>query len=347
MSAHRWVFTAGKIVGGILAGVIASELALRVFVTPGVPARPDIVADSFSADEVERRQIEEGVATSHFSPSGARLTGNPALRAQAPILILGDSYVEAEQVPDHQTMGARLETLARASGAAIDVRQFGWMGASPAQYILTASDIRQRWKPSHVFIVLSANDFDHNGLLLAQPRFRVESDGRLRILGGPIPPVTARPPRTSVVAMLMRHRWEVIRKRVSFDWLELPDTEARRTVVQASAPTESGPDSLEYERAPEAVVRALQNAYGPSLSLVYLVPIGLGGDTTPNAIESRFLDACARVNADCVSTREAMLDARRAGRIGHGAGISPLGSGHLNAAGHDVVGQIMWKRISH
>jgi hypothetical protein len=346
VSAHRSIFTVPRVAGGVVAGVIACELVLRVFVTPGVPARPDIVADSFGTVAVARRQIEEGVATSHFSPSGARLTGNPALRAQPPVLILGDSYVEAEQVPDHHTMGARLETLARANGSPIDVRQFGWMGASPAQYILTAPEVREKWKPGHVFIVLSANDFDHNGLLLAEPRFRVEVDGTLRILGGPISPVTAHPPRASVLAMLVRHRWAIIKRRVSFDWLDLPDSESAPTVVQASA-VEPGPDSLEYVRAPEAVVRALRDAYGSSLSLIYLVPIGLGGDSTPSDIELRFLDACTRIGADCVSTREAMLAARREGRIGHGAGISALGSGHLNAAGHEVIGKIMWTRIGH
>jgi hypothetical protein len=283
--------------------VLASEVAFRVFVTPGLSPRPDAIADSFDSPTYQRRQIDEGVARSHFSAEGARLTGNSPLRSLPPALVLGDSYVEAEQVSDRHTMGGWLERLARENGVPLDVRQFGWLGASPAQYLLIADDLLKRWTPSHVFIVLSANDFDKDALVFAQPGLRVAEDGTLRTIGEPIRPVSAKPPRGSAEPL---------------------------------------PDSLEYARAPEAIVRALHEAYGSSLTLVYLAEIRLKGDQKAPQLETAFTAACERLRVRCISTREAMLAAYRAGYVGHGAGVAPIGNGHLNVAGHEVLGRIMW-----
>ena len=57
--------------------VAAAELVFRLFASPGFVPVPRIAADSFGAPEMTHRQIEEGVATAHFTKSGARLTGNP------------------------------------------------------------------------------------------------------------------------------------------------------------------------------------------------------------------------------------------------------------------------------
>jgi YidC/Oxa1 family membrane protein insertase len=121
-------------------------------------------------------------------------------------------------------------------------------------------------------------------------------------------------------------------------------------IMQAQQPPattpEPLPDSLEYARAPEAIVRALHRAYGSALTLVYLAEIRLKGDQKAPGIESAFTAACARVQVRCVSTREAMLAAYRAGHVGHGAGVAPIGNGHLNAAGHEVLGRIMWEIVA-
>jgi hypothetical protein len=348
--AHRGFSIALRIAAGILAGVLASEVAFRVFVTPGLSPRPDAIADSFDAETYERRQIDEGVARSHFSAAGARLTGNPPLRSLPPALVLGDSYVEAEQVSDKQTMGSWLERLARENGVPLDVRQFGWLGASPAHYLLIADALLKRWTPSHVFIVLSANDFDKDALVFAQPSLRVAEDGTVRLIDGtvrligePIRALSAKPPRGSALMTLARRRWELLGRRYPL----LQGTKARPVAVAAQAsPAESLPDSLEYARAPEAIVRALHEAYGSSLTLVYLAEIRLKGDQKAPQIESAFTDACARVRARCVSTREAMLAAYREGHVGHGAGVAPIGNGHLNVAGHEVLGRMMWEIIA-
>lgn len=329
---------------GVALAVAAAELVFRLFASPGFVPVPRIAADSFGAPAVAHRQIEEGVATAHFTESGARLTGNPPLRSEPAAVILGDSYVVAEQVADDETMGAALERAARAGGVPLDVRQYGWSGASPAQYLYVADEVRTRWNPRRVFIELADNDLDRNALLLANPRLRIDSTGAVHVIGAPIP-TSPSPARRSVLVMLLRHRWSIVSPRLP----RLPQLERSAVAPvasQAAAPSrELPPDSAELARAPEGVVRALSGAYGERLTLVYIATVPVVGDSSAGPIERRFLDACARHRVDCVSTRDAMIASRSAGHVSHGTGISPLGNGHLNAHGHAVVGGLMWDRL--
>jgi hypothetical protein len=336
--------TTARIAAGIAAALVTIELALRLFATPGAAPRPDIAADSFESDTIVRRQIEEGVATARFTVHGSRLTGAPSTRAGVNAVVIGDSYVLAEQVGDEHTMGAQLERLARENGVPLDVRQYAWMGASPAQYLAVATQVQARWKPRRVFVVLSSNDFDHNALLFPNgPRFRVDAGDSLRSIGEPIVPGFERP-RASVLARLARHRWYIIRRRAA------TRAAARAGEVAPHAASfdttrEAPPDSIEYTRVPRAVVRSLARAYGPALTLVYLPEVGIRGDTVPDVAERRLLDACREVVVDCVSTRRAMVEERRRGRVANGAGIAPIGSGHLNRVGHSILGRAMWERL--
>ncbi len=346
MQLHRWIGITARVAAGIVAALVATELALRIFVTSGAPPRPDIPADSLDAGRIERRQIEEGVATVHFSERGARLTGNPPMDSGITAIVIGDSYVVAEQVADGETMGAGLERLARANGLALDVRQYGWSGGSPAQYLYAAADVRRRWNPRRIFVTVSANDFDHSALLYSSPRFRVPAPDSLVIRGDAIPPGIT-PPRGSVLAMLARHRWFVIKGRIARRAAAQEGRVATAAPMVDAPPEEAEPDSAEYARVPRAVIRALARAYGDALTVVYLSEVSLSGDTPPDPTETLMLEACASAGVDCVSTRTAMLEARDRGRMGHGAGIAPLGHGHLNPAGHDVVARVMWDRLRH
>src|SRR5205807_1128821 len=127
-----------------------------------------------------------GVALAHFTVTGARQTGNPLAEQSLTVVILGDSYVMAREVADDETMGAQLERTARANGLPVDVRQYGWTGASPAQYLYVARDVIARWHPRRVFVTLSDNDLDMNTLVEALPRLRVDADGNARIVGPPM-----------------------------------------------------------------------------------------------------------------------------------------------------------------
>lgn len=344
MPSSRWARITTRVTFGTLVGVVTLELVLRAFVTPGAPPQPIIRSDSFDDSTVEWRQIDEGVATSHFSINGARLTGNAPARSGIAAVVIGDSYVLAEQVADRQTMGSRLESIAREHGVPLDVRQYGWSGASPAQYLHVAAEIREHWQPTRVFVVLSLNDFDRSALLLAIPRFRVDTSGTLRIIGDRMPEHGA-PQRGSVLLKAISHRWVILRGRFA----RRAQAQRGKRVASSQVPTgpiEAPPDTLEYERAPGAVIRALSAEYGSSLTVVYLGEPGLRADSIPDRSEKLLLEACTALAVDCVSTRREMAAAGRDGHVSHGLGVVPLGNGHLNPGGHDIAGRAMWDRLA-
>lgn len=346
MQFLRWINPLVRIAAGVIGALAVLELAVRVVASPGAAPRADAAADSFASDIIERRQIDEGFAISHYSVHGARLTSHASLADGPTAVVIGDSYVLAEQVADRHTMGARLEELAREAGLPLNVRQYGWSGASPAQYLYVAGEVMRRWNPLRVYVVLSSNDFDRNALLFASPRIRVPRPDSVRLVGEPVRPGYSRPTRASVLMMLARHRWMVIQGRSARRAAAGRGGVATPPPMPEVATMETPPDSAEYARTPEAVVHALGRAFGPRVTLVYLAETGLRGDSTPETSEALMLGACQRFGVDCASTRASMIDARRRGRVGHGAGIAPLGNGHLNAAGHDVVGRVLWSRLS-
>src|SRR5678816_573110 len=79
--------TTAAVLAGIAVALCTLELAVRPFATPyGAPA-PNIAVDSADAPVVTVRQLDEGIAESHFSVTGARLTGNERI-LNAPTVVL-------------------------------------------------------------------------------------------------------------------------------------------------------------------------------------------------------------------------------------------------------------------
>jgi hypothetical protein len=301
---------------GIVGAVLAMELGLRLFASAQGPPTPNIEVDSLFADTLVRRQLEEGVSLARFSVAGARLTGNASIAGAPTVVLLGDSYVVAAAVVDEQTMGSYLERNARAAGVSLNVRQYGWM--------------------------LSDNDLDRNALYEASPRLRVHSSGELEILSAP-PDASPGPPRRSVLRALLAERtWKLEWRRA-----RAAAVASRAEPVADSTHAEAGllPDSLQLAMLPKAVVRALAATFGPRLSLVYLAALGVDDGGTPTTIESQFVDACEKEHVRCLTTRPAMLAARRSGIIVHGFFNTTPGNGHLNAAGHALVGAEIWKLL--
>jgi hypothetical protein len=319
-----------------VTGLGVLEVALRLLASREPVPRPRIVADSLQGPSVTSRQIDESIAISHFSVAGARLTGNPPIDGAPTIVIIGDSYVAAREVSDRKTMGAQLEQIARGQGVAINVRQYGWIGASPGRYVLAASDVLTRWHPLRVVIPMANNDLDVNAAELDPPLVRVDSTGALRIVGAEADPLSGKGPRSALM-MLARHRWMLLRQRAP-RWAR-PVAYGIHAVQARPAPPglSARPDSAELAALPGAVVGALGKAYGEKAVLVYLAEVGIIGGESPSPIESRFLEGCRVHSVICLSTRELMLEARRRGIVTRGSPTTQLGYGHLNADGHSLV----------
>jgi hypothetical protein len=327
---------------GVAAAAAAVELGLRPFASPQGPPTPNVEADSLFGDTLVRRQLDEGVSMARFSVAGARLTGNASIPLAPTVVLLGDSYVVAASVADEHTMGSYLERNARADGVWLNVRQYGWSGASPSRYLLEADTVIRRWNPTDVIIALSDNDLDRNVLYEASPRLRVHSSGDLEILPAPADPMPGAPRRSVLRTLLAERTWRLQWRRAR------AEAAASRVAPRAGstlADTGVLPDSVQLALLPGAVVHALAAKYGPRLSLVYLAELGVEGGETQTTIERRLLDACRMEHVRCLTTRPGMLAARRSGVIVHGFFNTTPGNGHLNAAGHALVGEETWELL--
>jgi hypothetical protein len=304
---------------------------------------PRIIADSLHSPVVTTRQVDEGLAVANYTAAGSRVTGSPPANSGITAVLLGDSYVVAREVADHETMGSQLERLARDNGLPLDVRQYGWNGASPAQFLYVANDVLTRWRPRHVIVVLSSNDLDGNTLTGIPPRLRVDPTGKPRIVGPPMSTATPAP-YPSALWMLTYHRWLKLRHRAP-KWTRPHTGPAPAVSVAPQDERLAEPDSGELLALPRAVASALSSAYGSSLTLVYLAEVGPADDVVIEPEEERLLVACAELQVACVSTRDPMLRARRQGIIGRGGPTRPLGSGHLNPHGHRLAAEAVWRTI--
>ncbi len=326
-----------------------AEVALGRLVTPLDAVLPDIAADSASAAIVTVRQIEEGVATTHFSAGGARLTGNAWLAGAPTVVIVGDSYVVAREVPDELTMGAWLERRARNGGIPVDVRQYGWRGASPARYVSAAPAVLSRWNPSAVVVPLSADDLDEHAVGGTRPYFALEADGDATVVGAAPDGAIEQPkPARSVFAKLASRRWDAIwvrAPRALHRWLATTPAIAAATNPANSRALAAVVRPPNDSVIPSAVVRVLKRSYGSRLVIAYLADVRVTGGDAPDASETRLLEACRAEGVSCVSLRAAMLRARTAGVIVRGFSTTTLGVGHLNAEGHRLVADAVWSMV--
>jgi hypothetical protein len=329
---------AASAIGGIVAAWVAWELALLPIAGQlRLPPRPEVACDSAAGSAIATRQIEEGVAVARYSACGARLTGNP-LMADAPwVVVLGDSYVAAREVNDRETVGSRLELLARTDGVPLNVRQYGWGGTGPGQYVHASRTVIGRWNPRRVVVLLSVDDFGADTLLGIAPRLRIRgSDYWVDTAGTPLGGV-AGPAPASGARFLVRRRWEQIVAR------------SPGIVRRALTPKSGGGDRWHMDEnaqpaVVDAAVRALMHAYGDRLLMVYLSDV----PAVPNDIapaESMFVAACRQWKAPCVTMRDAMLRARERGVLARGFSTTVIGVGHLNPAGHDLVAREVWSAM--
>lgn len=170
-----------------LAATIAAELTLRAthlgFLNAPTVSDP-VVHHVHPRDYFFRSYDPGGEFGGHlirYDGDGCRV--DPSATAAAAVrevrfALLGDSFVEAVQVPYEESIAGRLQKAM--SGRAV-VRNYGVTGYSPILYYLQWKQQVRSWRPTHVLVLLYSNDVDDdreygavatyqvNGLPLAVP----------------------------------------------------------------------------------------------------------------------------------------------------------------------------------
>jgi hypothetical protein len=328
------------IAAGSLAALFLWELALRPFAGQlRAPPWPNVACDSVNGAVVATRQFEEGLALARYSECGARLTGNPEEPSASYVVLLGDSHVAAREVNDAQTMGARLEAIARVDERPVNVRQYGWRGASPTQYMLVANEVLRKWNPRHVVVVVADDDLGADVLEGLPPVLhRAKRSGKLELdrkaVSVPRPAAEA---KSLALGSLVERRWTMLLARAP--------SLVRRAVGPMDLDVDPHGDDRVIPDVPDAVVRLLAQAYGDRLVVLYLADIRVTGGDSATTKEALLLKACETQRARCLSTRPAMLAARTAGQAVRGSPTTIVGIGHLNPAGHDLAAREIWAAI--
>lgn len=325
-----------------LAGIVSAlgvlEVGLRPLATASLPPIAQPSEDSATSLVVTSRQLEEGIAEAHFSPAGARLTGNTSITGAESLVILGDSYVVAREVADGETMGSWIERLARSENHDLNVRQYGWRGASPAQYLLVASQVVSRWNPATVVVVLDGGDLGADALNRAFPRLRIAGNDSVEIITAPSKGDQAHVAHHySTLATLLRIR--------SLQVLARAPKSLRSLVHAASETRGEEPTGAMIAALPALEVSALVKAFGSRLLIVYAADVRVTGGERTDASEARLMIACSSHRVRCISMRPMMVHARAQGHVARGFSTTTLGVGHLNAIGHELVGRTVWAAI--
>ena len=132
------------------------------------------------------------------------------------VALVGDSYVEALQVPFNRSVGEQLAAQLSRTGSAAEVYRFGISGAPLSQYVYMVEREVARYAPDWIVVVLVHNDFDESVNRL--PGRYTSSFLRVRLdhgrVVGDVAPVPWRPDATewlrrTATARYLYYRWQV------------------------------------------------------------------------------------------------------------------------------------------
>jgi hypothetical protein len=140
-------------------------------------------------------------------------TGHPGVER---IAIVGDSFIEALQVPYNRSAGEDLAADLRADGGNIEVYRFGISGAPMSQYLQMIERAVVHYRPDWVVVLIVHNDFDES-YKFKQGRYTSSflklkvADGRVvgKVPPAPWHPATIEWLRQTATARFLLYRWQV------------------------------------------------------------------------------------------------------------------------------------------
>jgi hypothetical protein len=299
-------------------------------------------------------QIEgdgEGVWTSNcvrrsFLPDG---TGKGNL------LILGDSFTEAFQVPDEEYFAHILEKRLPTIGLNTPVLAVGKSGKSVADYVAQAGVFRKLFSPAWVIIQVNDSDF-------CSDAWEVKGDGsaRFRYTDQSHTGITllATAPRDKGVTGWWNDHCPYLSPIVLF-------AQDRQGVVNAWLKDRdqpwfhagAGDEAKEKDRQPSLMdyaagleMEMLAHAYDKRVTLLYLPrfdPLDPGRETANEAALRRMAE---KSGVHFVSLRERFRRLAAAGHAPYGFSNTRFNQGHWNRHGHEAAADLLLeecKRIEH
>ena len=371
----NWAINAVLLVGSLAVALLLTEVALRLvgFSNPVLWTYDDITGSRLYP-RAEGWFRSEGEAYIRISEAGLR--DREHVQPKPPntfrIAVLGDSMAEALQVPLEATFWSVLErqlgSCVKMAGKNIEVINFGVSGYGTAQELLTFQHRALAYSPDLTILAFYAgNDVRNNSRALEPNRLRpffVLQDGKL---------IADRSFLTDPAFLSYKSTFDYRSKLFELRTFQLM-RQVKAAIEQwrqaASEDLEAGADdkvflppaSKEWRDAWEVTERLIAAtrdavAAGGSRFVVASIPIGIqahpdGGERIRFAHklgvedlwypDRRLRDFASRDHIDLVTLGQRFQSHAEANRVYlHGFQNTKLGTGHLNEAGHRLIGETL------
>jgi hypothetical protein len=258
--------------------------------------------------------------------------------------IIGDSYVEALQVPYDQTVQGRLAQYYEGTGK---VYSFGMSGAQLAQYMAMSEYVRNEFQPQGMVIVIVGNDFDES-LIKVRPGlhlFEKNQDGQsLRLVRWDYHPGAVE--KTLRHSATARYLWNTVGIR---EFSRLPQRLARGEGVFVGNTLREAPEGRlrDSRLAVEAFFSELPHRAGLDTSQILFVVDGMRPDlySEPDLERAKgsyfdlmrqyFMSAAVQRGYEVIDTQPLFLARHRQ----DGSRFERPTDGHWTGLGHQVVAE--------
>lgn len=331
---------------GAFAGVVlllVLELACRLF----IPVPADLPRESVGGTTHLRPHVTFTVAGEDFrntvvtNSQGFHDREHPPRKAAGTrrIVVLGDSMVEAVQVPREQNLCALLE---KDLGEGAEVLNMGIAGAGQAQEYLVLQDQAARSAPDVVVLCLYAsNDVFNNSPRLETKKgkpFFVERDGRLVLESGAMERV-GNPLLDNPLWRWSNLYRVIVRKAILLEASASLVGAAKPDLVFAASPSPDWQEAWSVTRALLREIGAQTEAQGARLLVVLLpgklqvLPAELPAGRDVEAPHRRLAEFCRELRLDYVDLTPEFRAAARSGTklyFQHDEHLTP--EGHALAA---------------
>ena len=362
-------------VGLIIGSVLAEFIIFRFIVEPSdVPANAFVNGIiKYEANQTGTWRIRDEIAANYSINANGWNSPHQAYRTQPRdgklrIAVIGDSYVEAFNVPSDRSLAEQLEGLIGTEQC--EVYRFAIAGAPLSQYVYMLETEVVRYRPSIAVIVLVHNDFIES--FWTKPGRYTSSFLRLRIEDGAVVDEIAPAPyesswfdwiRRSATLGFLYYRWQVnlpSLKRGMLTYLVGDRGGEKNSTTANSPPADDQFDANiaikdidetidEIVVATDYLLARLKNVaadHGVKLAVVMDAPRnkiygGLGKDEVGGAyrLNRMVAESARRLSVPFID----LYDAFEADWRIHGEPFEHRSDAHWNTHAHDVVANAVYE----
>jgi hypothetical protein len=322
--------------GWIILSLFLIELIVRIFY--GFPGLRNINSPDWGRVAASHSVVviaNEGFGITHYVADGEIAT---PYQGGENIVVLGDSYTEALQVMDNQKYPSIAEESLRQKGYFVDIRNLGFGGRSIADYVYLAPLIISNYDPAIVVFQVNRGDIAEAFKTEQSNYFILMNDQPLSIVHS---------------AHFYGDPWLAWgRDLLNFSSAIVNGYSRYHTVISSrnariDTTTVSPADPIDITLA---VLQALKTAYEGRKLIIIFIPyspsiIGdsliLEDETTQKMVEiANTIEGWVLINP-----ANEFISLLQNNEIPRGFNNTSPGSGHLNRAGHQIIGSMLASQI--